>query len=65
MTIDLAIGILIGAGLGAAGMFLFIKETETDKVIERQAEEKDIGIDDPWNTEELPEPKEEIKYGRF
>ena len=64
-TMALAIGVLLGAGLGATGMFLFIKETETDMVIERQAEDKSIDIDDPWDTEELPEPKEEIKYGSF
>ena len=67
VTVALAIGVLIGAGLGATGMFLFIKETETDKIIERQAEaeENGIDIDDPWNVEELEMPKEEIKYGEF
>jgi len=65
VTIALAIGVLLGAGLGATGMFLFIKETEMDKIIERQAEDKSIDLDDPWDTEELPEPKEEVKYGGF
>lgn len=65
VTIALAIGVLLGAGLGATGMFLLIKETETDKIMERQAQDKSIDIDDPWDTEELPEAKEEIKYGSF
>lgn len=65
VTIALAIGVLLGAGLGATGMFLLIKETETDKIIERQSEGKSIDLDDPWDTEELPEPEEEIKYGNF
>lgn len=65
VTVALAIGVLLGTGLGATGMFLLIKETETDKIIERQAEDKRIDLDDPWDTEELPEPKEEIKYGDF
>ena len=65
VTVALAIGVLLGTGLGATGMFLLIKETETDKIIERQAEDKSIDIDDPWDAEELPEPKEEIKYGSF
>lgn len=34
-----AVGIIIGAVLGAVGMFLLIKETALDAVLEREAEE--------------------------
>ena len=34
-----AIGILIGSFLGAMGMYLLVKETHLDSVIEREAEE--------------------------
>ena len=69
-----AIGFFIGLFLGSMGMYLLIKQTAADraieaaeltKIIERQAEDKSIDLDDPWDTEELPEPKEEIKYGEF
>ena len=65
VTIALAIGVLLGAGLGATGMFLLVKETETDRIIERQAEGNSIDLENPWETEELEMPKEEIKYGQF
>lgn len=35
----IAVGVLIGAFLGATGMYLFIKESSLDAVIEREAEE--------------------------
>lgn len=37
----IAVGVLIGAFLGATGMYLFIKENALDSVLERRAEEKD------------------------
>lgn len=64
VTVALTIGVLLGVGLGATGMFLLIKETETDKVIDRQIEDS-IDLEDPWDSEELEMPKEEIKYGGF
>jgi hypothetical protein len=35
----IAVGVLIGAFLGATGMYLFIKENALDTVLEREAEE--------------------------
>lgn len=35
----IAVGVLIGAFLGATGMYLFIKENALDTVLERRAEE--------------------------
>ena len=35
----IAVGILIGGFLGATGMYLFIKDTHLDSVLEREAEE--------------------------
>lgn len=35
----IAVGVLIGAFLGATGMYLFIKENALDAVLEREAEE--------------------------
>lgn len=64
ITIALAIGVLLGAGLGATGMFLFVKETETDKILERQAEGSSIDLEDPWEVKELEMPKE-VDYGNF
>lgn len=37
----IAVGVLIGAFLGATGMYLFIKENALDSVLERRVEEKD------------------------
>lgn len=52
------IGIVIGYILGSLSMIYLIRETEADKVIERQE------LEAPWEAEELPEP-EEVKYGEF
>ena len=35
----IAVGVLIGAFLGATGMYLFIKENALESVLERRAEE--------------------------
>lgn len=37
----IAVGVLIGAFLGATGMYLFIKENALDSVLERRAAEMD------------------------
>ena len=39
--IGIAVGVLIGAFLGATGMYLFIKENALDAVLERRTEEMD------------------------
>ena len=54
-----AIGILIGGFLGAVGMFLLIKETREDMLLERRINED---LEDPWEAEELPMPQE-VNYG--
>ncbi len=59
-------GVLIGAVLGAIGMYLFIKDAEIEKVMERQAED-DIPLKDPWDAESLDDimKQEDIHYGEF
>ena len=59
-----AIGILAGAVIGGIGMFLLIKETQTDLSIENEEDDEKllwVSVDCPWETEET----KEVKYGEF
>lgn len=62
----ICVGVLIGAVLGAIGMYLFIKDAEIEKVMERQAED-DIPLEDPWDADSLDDimKQEDIHYGEF
>jgi hypothetical protein len=61
MFMAFCVGILVGAFLGAVGMFLLIKENREDLLSDLRNDEE---LEAPWEAEELPEP-EEVKYGRF
>lgn len=47
-------GVVIGSILGAIAMYLFIKDAELEKVMERQAE-NEIDLEDPFDAQSIDE----------
>lgn len=64
--IGICLGVVIGAILGAIAMYLFIKDAEIEKIMERQLEEE-IGLENPWDTKSLDEimREEESNNGEY
>lgn len=58
--IGLCLGIVIGSALGAIAMYLFIKDAELEKVMERQAE-NEIDLEDPFDAQSIDEIMNEEK----
>lgn len=52
--IGICLGIVIGSALGAIAMYLFIKDAELEKVMQRRAEEE-IDLEDPFDAKSIDE----------